>query len=73
MNTQQEHRPPDQISKLDAESGDEVESTDIIKGYQVRKGRIPGGRDFVPHKEIDELYFNNRYLNVQAQPRSQPD
>jgi DNA end-binding protein Ku len=65
--------------KIDAESGDEVESTDIIKGYQVGKGEyleiapeeleaiaIESKRtieidEFVPKKEIDELYFNSPY------------
>ena len=63
--------------KIDAESGDEVESADIIKGYQVGKGEyleiepeeleaiaIESKRtididEFVPRKEIDELYFNS--------------
>ena len=65
--------------KIDAESGDEVESADIIKGYQVGKGEyleiepeeleaiaIESKRtididEFVPRKEIDELYFNSPY------------
>ena len=65
--------------KIDAESGDEVEFADIIKGYQVGKGEyleieseeleaiaIESKRtieidEFVPRKEIDELYFNNPY------------
>jgi DNA end-binding protein Ku len=68
--------------KIDAESGDEVESADIIKGYQVGKGEyleiepeeleaiaIESKRtididEFVPRKEIDELYFNNPYYIV---------
>ena len=68
--------------KVDAESGDEVESADIIKGYQVGKGEylqiepeeleaiaIESKRtididEFVPRKEIDELYFNNPYYIV---------
>jgi DNA end-binding protein Ku len=68
--------------KIDAESGDEVESTDIIKGYQVGKGEyleiepeeleaiaIESKRtididEFVPRKEIDELYFNSPYYIV---------
>ena len=65
--------------KVDAETGDEVESADIIKGYQVGKGEylqlepeeleaiaIESKRtieidEFVPRKEIDELYQNNPY------------
>src|SRR5580704_14298633 len=65
--------------KVDAESGDEVESTDIIKGYEVGKGeyieldpeeleavaieskRVIDINEFVPKKEIDELYLNNPY------------
>ena len=65
--------------KIDAESGDEVESTDIIKGYEVGKGeyieldpeeleavaieskRVIDIDEFVPKKEIDELYLNNPY------------
>ena len=68
--------------KIDAESGDEVESADIIKGYQVGKGEyleiepeeleaiaIESKRtididEFVPRKEIDELYFNSPYYIV---------
>ena len=68
--------------KVDAETGDEVESADIIKGYQVGKGEyieiepeeleaiaIESKRtieidEFVPRKEIDELYFNNPYYIV---------
>src|SRR6187401_133970 len=68
--------------KVDAESGDEVEAPDIIKGYEVGKGEylelepeeleaiaIESKRtieidEFVPRKEIDELYFNNPYYIV---------
>ena len=68
--------------KIDAESGDEVESADIIKGYQAGKGEyleiepeeleaiaIESKRtididEFVPRKEIDELYFNSPYYIV---------
>src|SRR3954451_18232676 len=68
--------------KIDAESGDEVESADIIKGYQVGKGEyleiepeeleaiaIESKRtieidEFVPKKEIDELYLNSPYYLV---------
>jgi DNA end-binding protein Ku len=68
--------------KVDADTGDEVESTDIIKGYEVGKGEyleiapeeleaiaIESKRtieidEFVPRKEIDELYFNNPYYIV---------
>jgi DNA end-binding protein Ku len=68
--------------KVDAETGDEVESSDIIKGYQVGKGEylqlepeeldaiaIESKRtieidEFVPRKEIDELYQDNPYYIV---------
>ncbi len=68
--------------KVDAETEDEVESSDIIKGYQVGKGEylqlepeeleaiaIESKRtieidEFVPRKEIDELYQNNPYYIV---------
>jgi DNA end-binding protein Ku len=68
--------------KVDAETGDEVESADIIKGYEVGKGEyleiapeeleaiaIESKRtieidEFVPRKEIDEIYFNNPYYIV---------
>jgi DNA end-binding protein Ku len=65
--------------KVDAETGDEVDSSEIIKGYEVGKGEylevepeeleaiaIESKRtieidEFVPKKEIDELYLNNPY------------
>jgi DNA end-binding protein Ku len=65
--------------KVDAESGDEVDSTDIIRGYEVGKGeyieldpeeleavaieskRVIDIDEFVPKKEIDELYLNSPY------------
>jgi hypothetical protein len=65
--------------KVDAESGDEVESADIIKGYEVGKAeyieldpedleavaieskRVIDIDEFVPKKEIDELYLNSLY------------
>src|SRR4051812_9176268 len=68
--------------KVDAETGDEVESSDIIKGYEVSKGeylqldpeeleaiaieskRVIDIDEFVPRKEIDELYQNNPYYIV---------
>jgi DNA end-binding protein Ku len=68
--------------KVDAESGDEVETGDIIKGYEVGKGeyieldpdeldavaldskRVIEIDEFVPKKEIDELYLNNPYYIV---------
>ena len=68
--------------KVDAESGDEVETGDIIKGYEVSKGnyielepeeleavaiestRMIDIEQFVPRKEIDELYFSNPYYVV---------
>jgi DNA end-binding protein Ku len=68
--------------KVDAETGDEVDSSDIIKGYEVGKGQyieiepeeleaiaIESKRtieidEFVPKKEIDELYLNSPYYLV---------
>lgn len=68
--------------KVDAETGDEVEQDNIIKGYEVEKGRyielepdeleavaIESTRtidieEFVPRKEIDELYMGNPYYIV---------
>jgi DNA end-binding protein Ku len=68
--------------KVDAETGDEVDSEKIIKGYEVGKGQyiqiepeeleaiaIESKRtieidQFVPKKEIDELYLNNPYYLV---------
>ena len=68
--------------KVDAETGDEVELSEIIKGYEVGKGQyieidpeeleaiaIESKRtieidEFVPKKEIDELYLNNPYYLV---------
>jgi DNA end-binding protein Ku len=68
--------------KVDAETGDEVDSADIIKGYEVGKGQyleiepeeleaiaIESKRtieidEFVPKKEIDELYLNSPYYIV---------
>jgi DNA end-binding protein Ku len=68
--------------KVDAESGEEVNSADIVKGYEVGKGEyievepeeleaiaIESKRtieidEFVPKKEIDELYLNSPYYIV---------
>jgi len=68
--------------KVDAETGDEVDSSEIIKGYEVGKNEyieiepdeleaiaIESKRtieidEFVPKKEIDELYLNNPYYLV---------
>src|SRR5215217_8906760 len=68
--------------KVDADTGDEVEASDIIKGYEVGKGEylelepeeleaiaIESKRtieidEFVPRKEIDELYLNSPYYIV---------
>ena len=65
--------------KVDADTGDEVEPDEIIKGYEVGKGeyleldpeeleaiaieskRVIDIDEFVPKKEIDELYLNNPY------------
>ena len=68
--------------KVDAETGEDVDSADIIKGYEVGKGQyieiepeeleaiaIESKRtieidEFVPKKEIDELYLNSPYYLV---------
>ena len=68
--------------KVDAETGDEVEASDIIKGYEVGKGEyleiepeeleaiaVESKRtieidEFVPKKEIDELYLSDPYYLV---------
>src|SRR5438445_12690661 len=68
--------------KVDAETGDEVESDNMIKGYEVGKSqyieldpeeleavaieskRVIEIDEFVPKKEIDELYLNNPYFIV---------
>src|SRR5713226_1525439 len=68
--------------KVDAETGDEVDSSDIIKGFEVGKSeyieldpeeleavaieskRIIEIDEFVPKKEIDELYLNSPYYIV---------
>jgi DNA end-binding protein Ku len=68
--------------KVDAETGEEVDSANIIKGYEVGKGQfieiepeeleaiaIESKRtieidEFVPKKEIDELYLNSPYYLV---------
>jgi DNA end-binding protein Ku len=68
--------------KVDAETEDEVDTSDIIKGYEVGKGEyielepeeleavaIESTRtididEFVPKKEIDEIYLNNPYYIV---------
>ena len=68
--------------KVDAETDDEVDADEIIKGYQVGKGeyieldpeeleaiaieskRMIDIDQFVPKKEIDELYLNNPYYIV---------
>jgi DNA end-binding protein Ku len=68
--------------KVDAETEDDVDASDIVKGYEVGKGEyielepeeleavaIESTRtieidEFVPRKEIDELYLNNPYYVV---------
>src|SRR5882672_1750632 len=68
--------------KVDADTGDEVESSEITKGYEVGKGeyleldpeeleaiaieskRVIDIDEFVPKKEIDELYLNSPYYIV---------
>jgi DNA end-binding protein Ku len=73
---------------VDAETGEEVDSADIIKGYEVGKGQyieiepeeleavaIESKRtieidEFVPKKEIDELYLNSPYYIPMAKSGS---
>ena len=68
--------------KVDAETENEVDASDIVKGYEVGKGEyielepeeleavaIESTRtieidEFVPRKEIDDLYLNNPYYVV---------
>ena len=68
--------------KVDAETEDEVDASDIIKGYEVGKGEyielepeeleavaVESTRtleidEFVPKKEIDQLYLNSPYYIV---------
>jgi DNA end-binding protein Ku len=68
--------------KVDAETGDEVEQGDIVKGYEVTKGeyieldpeeldavaleskRVIDIEQFVPKKDIDELYMRDPYYIV---------
>src|SRR5262249_56634052 len=68
--------------KVEAESEEEVDAADIVKGYEVGKGEyielepeeleavaIESTRtididEFVPKKEIDDLYLNNPYYLV---------
>ena len=68
--------------KVDAETEDDVDTSDIVKGYEVGKGEyielepeeleavaVESTRtleidEFVPKKEIDELYLNNPYYVV---------
>jgi DNA end-binding protein Ku len=68
--------------KVDAETEDDVDAADIVKGYEVGKGEyielepeeleavaIESTRtieidEFVPRKEIDDLYLNNPYYVV---------
>jgi DNA end-binding protein Ku len=65
--------------KVDADTGDEVEPSEVMKGYEVGKGeyleldpeeleaiaieskRVIDIDEFVPKKEIDELYLNSPY------------
>src|SRR6476619_8267275 len=76
---QQEDWQPHQIPESGCGDRDEVDSSDIIKGYEVGKGQyieiqpeeleaiaIESKRtieidEFVPKKEIDELYLNSPY------------
>jgi DNA end-binding protein Ku len=68
--------------KVDAETEDDVDASDIVKGYEVGKGeyielepeeleavasestRTIEIDEFVPRKEIDELYLNSPYYVV---------
>jgi DNA end-binding protein Ku len=65
--------------KVDSDTGDEVEPSEIMKGYEVGKGeyleldpeeleaiaieskRVIDIDEFVPKKEIDEIYLNSPY------------
>jgi DNA end-binding protein Ku len=73
---------PIKYKKVDAETGHEVSSDDIIKGYEVSKGeyieldpeeleavaleskRVIEIDEFVPKKDIDELYLRDPYYIV---------
>jgi DNA end-binding protein Ku len=68
--------------KVDADTGDEVDNADIVKGYEIAKGeyielepeeleavaieskRIIDIEEFVPRREIDELYLRDPYYIV---------
>ena len=68
--------------KVDADTGDEVDNSDIVKGYEIAKGeyieveaeeleavaieskRIIDIEEFVPRREIDELYLRDPYYIV---------
>jgi DNA end-binding protein Ku len=68
--------------KIDADTGDEVDNADIVKGYEIAKGeyievepeeleavaieskRIIDIEEFVPRREIDELYMRDPYYIV---------
>jgi DNA end-binding protein Ku len=68
--------------KIDAETGDEVDNADIVKGYEIAKGEyielepdeleavaieskhVIDIDEFVPRKEIDELYLRDPYYIV---------
>ena len=68
--------------KVDAETGDEVDRDEIVKGYELKKGDYVQVEpeeleavaleskhmieidEFVPRKEIDELYYANPYYIV---------
>jgi DNA end-binding protein Ku len=68
--------------KVDADTGDEVNNSDIVKGYEIAKGeyieveaeeleavaieskRVIDIEEFVPRREIDELYLRDPYYIV---------
>jgi DNA end-binding protein Ku len=68
--------------KVDADTGDEVDNSEIVKGYEIAKGeyieveaeefdavaieskRIIDIEEFVPRREIDELYLRDPYYIV---------
>lgn len=68
--------------KVDAETGDEVDNSEIVKGYEIAKGeyieveaeeleavaieskRVIDIEEFVPRREIDELYLRDPYYIV---------
>src|SRR6516164_1321270 len=60
--------------KVDADSGDEVDNADIVKGFEIapeeleavaiESKRVIDIEEFVPRREIDELYIRDPYYIV---------